>query len=44
MVPETYNRKNETTLNVCKSCDWLCNAFRLALLAGDFDKAVALHA
>ncbi|GKZ01183.1 hypothetical protein MPSEU_001069700 [Mayamaea pseudoterrestris] len=42
MLPDTYNRKDSGSLNVCKSCDWLCNAFRLALLEGDFDQAVAL--
>lgn len=31
-------------MNVCKACDWLCTQFRLALLAGDQDKAIALHA
>lgn len=44
MIPDTYNRKKETVVNVCQACDWLCNAFRLALLEGEFDKAVALHA
>ena len=31
-------------VNVCLSCDWLSNGFRLALLEGDQDKAVAIHA
>jgi hypothetical protein len=44
MVPETYNTKKEGSVNVCKTCDWLCTAFRLALLEGDQDKAIALHA
>ena len=44
MIPETYNRKRENNVNVCKGCDWLCHAFRLALLEGNFDKAVAIHA
>lgn len=44
MVPDTYNTKRASTVNVCKSCDWLCNAFRLALLNSDMDHAVALHA
>jgi Asp/Glu/hydantoin racemase len=44
MVPETYNIKKTATVNICKACDWLCNSFRLALLEGDQDKAVALYA
>ena len=42
-VPDTYNRKRESFLNVCRSCDWLSNTFRVALLAGDLDKAIAIH-
>jgi hypothetical protein len=44
MVPETYNTKQEFFVNVCKSCNWWCNAFRQALLEGDCDQAVALFA
>lgn len=44
MIPATYNIKNEGTVNICKACDWLCSAFRLALLKGECDKAIALHA
>jgi hypothetical protein len=44
MIPETYNVKREGSINVCKACDWLCTAFRRALIDGDQDKAVALHA
>jgi FYVE zinc finger/Zinc finger, C3HC4 type (RING finger) len=43
MVPATYNYKNENSINVCKSCDWLCNSFRLALLDGDYDRTLALY-
>lgn len=43
MIPDTYNIKKESMVNICKSCDWLCSAFRLALLEGDHDKAVAIH-
>lgn len=42
MVPETYNTKKEFFVNVCKSCNWLCNSFRQALLEGKRDEAVAL--
>lgn len=31
-------------VNVCKACDWLSSSFRLALLEGERDKAIALHA
>lgn len=43
MIPDTYNVKKNYSVNVCKSCDWLCNAFRRALLEGKRDEAVALH-
>ena len=43
MLPLTYNIKNESHVNICKACDWLCSEFRLALLHGDHDKALALH-
>jgi hypothetical protein len=44
MLPATYNIKREGFFNVCKACDMLSSSFRLALLHGDFDKAIALHA
>jgi len=44
MVPETYNIKKESFVNICKACDWLCTSFRVALLEGDRDQAIALHA
>ena len=44
MVPATYNMKIKDVVNVCKACDWLCSAFRKALLNGEFDEAIALHA
>jgi len=44
MIPETYNIKQKSEINICKSCDWLSSAFRLALLEGNHDEAVALHA
>jgi hypothetical protein len=44
MLPDTYNPKKSLNVNVCKTCDWLCTAFRLALLEGDADQAVALSA
>ena len=42
MLPATYNIKKEGFLNVCKACDMLSSNFRLALLDGDFDQALAL--
>jgi hypothetical protein len=44
MIPDTYNIKKESLVNICKSCDWLCSAFRMALLSGSHDQAVAVHA
>jgi FYVE zinc finger len=44
MVPDTYNIKRENFVNVCKSCNWLCNSFRRALLEGLHDQVVALYA
>ena len=43
MLPATY-KNSRVSVNICKACDWLCSAFRLALLQGDRDKAVALNA
>lgn len=43
MIPDTYNIKQETIVNICKSCDWLCSAFRMAMLDGNFERAVAIH-
>jgi len=44
MVPKTYMSSQSTlTVTVCKSCDWLSNAFCMALLQGRFDDALAIH-
>jgi len=43
MVPETYISKKSNFINACLSCDWLSKSFRVALLEGDLDKAVAIH-
>jgi FYVE zinc finger len=43
MLPVTYNIKKESTVTICRACDWLCTEFRLALLRGDHDKVVALY-
>jgi hypothetical protein len=39
-----YNIKKERFVNVCKPCNWLCDSFRLSLLEGNHNRAVALHA
>lgn len=45
MLPVTYHSsRRRKNYKVCMACDWLNGAFRQALLAGDFDRAVALHA
>jgi hypothetical protein len=51
MVPKTYlitpngaNIGSPLTVRVCKSCDWLSNAFCMALLQGQHNNAVLLHA
>lgn len=44
MIPDTYNFKKESIVNVCLSCNWLSNQFRLALLNGNQDQAVAVAA
>jgi hypothetical protein len=44
MVPKTYYATpNALTVRVCKSCDWLSNAFCMALLQGRFHDAVFLY-
>ena len=43
MVPDTYNIKNESSVNVCLACDWLSNAFREALIAGRYKSVLYLY-
>lgn len=43
MLPETYNLKNESVVKVCKSCSYLTDSFRKALLKGDLDEAVEFY-
>ena len=43
MLPETYNLKNESVVKVCKSCSFLTDSFRKALLKGDLDEAIELY-
>jgi len=48
MVPKTYlyGKKHapSNTVRVCKSCDWVSNAFCMALLQGQHNNAVLIHA
>mmetsp|Transcript_33589 Transcript_33589/g.79208 ORF Transcript_33589/g.79208 Transcript_33589/m.79208 type:complete len:385 (+) Transcript_33589:122-1276(+) len=48
MIPKTYlggsMNATSTTVRVCKSCDWLSNAFCMALLQGQHNNAVLIHA
>jgi hypothetical protein len=49
MLPKTYYTTrgpthSSNTTRVCKSCDWLSNAFCLALLQGRFQDALQIHA
>lgn len=45
MIPKTYlaNAHAAMTVRVCKSCDWLSNAFCLALLRGSLEDALRFH-
>lgn len=43
MLPDTYNLKNETTLRVCRSCNAISRAFRIALTEGDYEEAISLY-
>lgn len=42
MVPKTYSSSAALTQRVCRSCDWLSNAFCMALLKGQFADARTL--
>jgi hypothetical protein len=48
MLPKTYHSPNGSTFGsgmtrVCKSCDWISNAFCLALLQGRYQDAIEIH-
>ena len=42
MIPKTYVSHAFHTVRVCTSCDWLSNAFCLALLQGRHDDAIKI--
>lgn len=48
MIPKTYLSSQSNTVlltvRVCKSCDWLSNAFCMALLQGQYNNAVLIYA
>lgn len=46
MLPKTFLRNPNAalTVRVCKSCDWLSNAFCMALLRGSHADAIRFHA
>jgi len=44
MVPRTYSNSASLTVRVCKSCDWLSNAFCMSLLQGRYQDALQIHA
>jgi hypothetical protein len=46
MIPKTYlnNPNSAMTVRSCKSCDWLSNAFCMALLRGSYHDASRFHA
>jgi len=46
MIPKTYlvaESAPPRTVRVCKSCDWLSNAFCLSLLQGRYEDALVIH-
>jgi hypothetical protein len=47
MIPKTYLSRDPSvaalTVRVCKSCDWLSNAFCMALLQGQKENAIRIH-
>ena len=43
MVPKTYANRTAQTLRVCTSCDWLSNAFCMALLQGRHQDVLRLY-
>jgi hypothetical protein len=44
MLPKTYLSAGASlTVRVCKSCDWLSNAFCMALLQGQYENALLIH-
>ncbi|CAJ1960951.1 unnamed protein product [Cylindrotheca closterium] len=42
-IPETYNLKKQSQVKICKSCNTMSASFRKALLAGNYEEAIALY-
>ena len=43
MIPKTYLGVPTTWVRVCRACDWLSNAFCMALLQGRYEDAQCLY-
>jgi hypothetical protein len=43
MIPETFNFKKESNVNVCTSCNVLTKRFKHALILGQYDTAMELY-
>uniref|UniRef100_A0A7S2XL52 RING-type domain-containing protein n=1 Tax=Attheya septentrionalis TaxID=420275 RepID=A0A7S2XL52_9STRA len=43
-IPDTYNFKDEATVHVCSSCDWLSTSFYEALSKGCLESVAYLYA
>ena len=43
MIPKTYLLYPTTWVRVCRACDWLSNAFCMALLQGRYEDALRIH-
>lgn len=43
MIPKTYLLYPTTWVRVCRACDWLSNAFCMALLQGRYEDAIRIH-
>ena len=44
MLPRTFNANRLLSVKVCLVCEWINDSFRDALLEGDYDRVIALHA
>lgn len=42
-IPETYNLKKQSQVKICKSCHTMSGSFKKALLAGNYEEAIALY-
>jgi len=42
MAPDTYNFRNERTVRVCNTCEWVKESFRRALIEGDMERSISM--